>query len=281
MVTTRRQGFQPDLIASLLLHGEEGEIQQKPGCREKRIFVLREDNVERAMTLRKGPWFVCLSAYTAPVSTSRWIQDRQNLVSIYHDKNGLILGGGSTKLQPAWSNFTVGDTTLLRHSTGDTDPDFLPEGELYHVPHTALLIREPDPGLDLRYGPEDCRIRIRFLDDRTIEYTVESTARSSLPVAAHLTLMPHIDQTLGTSTGKNIPLDDTPVELSPADIGGKISYAGYRIHVPPSAGLHWPRVPHNPYQKDGHAAISEARIEIHVPLTPGHRKERIVIEIDE
>jgi hypothetical protein len=193
----------------------------------------------------------------------------------------LILGGGNTKLQPAWSNFTVGETTLLRHSAGDTDPAFLPEGELYHVPQTALIVREPDPGLDLRYGPEDCRIRIRFLNDRTIEYTVESTAQSALPTAAHLTLMPDIDQKIVTSTGKSIPVGDTPVELSPADMGCEISYSGYKIHVPPSAGLHWPRVPHNPYKKDGHAAIGEARIEIHVPFTPEHRKERIVIEIDE
>ena len=49
------------------------------------------------MVRREGPWFICLSGYTAPVPQSRWIQDRQNLVSLYHDKAGLILGGGSDR----------------------------------------------------------------------------------------------------------------------------------------------------------------------------------------
>ena len=97
-----------DALALFVLHGDEGTIADPTTRPAGGWFVLTEKGVERAATLRQGPWFICLSAYTAPLDRSRWHQDRQNLVSIWHEKVGLILGGGNTKLQPAWSNFTVG-----------------------------------------------------------------------------------------------------------------------------------------------------------------------------
>ena len=158
--------------------------------------MLTEKNVDRAATLRQGPWFLCLSAYTAPLERDRWHQDRQNLVSIWHDKAGLVLGGGNTKLQPAWSSFTVGQMDLLRQQPGDTNPNFLPTGQLYHVPSEAQLIRERQAGLDLTYGPETCRIRVRPRDERRLEYRVEASARSDLPIFAHVTLLPRLGTAL-------------------------------------------------------------------------------------
>jgi len=268
-----------DLSASLLLYGEEGPKAPPPDPRGMGLFVMTEGGEARAMTARRGPWFICLSAYTTPVSTSRWIQDRQNMASIFHDRTGLILGGGNTKLQPAWSSFTVGDTALLKHTPGDTDPAFVPKGELYHVPREARLVREPDLGLDLRYGPELCRIRVAFIDERKLEYAVESTAESGLPVVAHLTLIPHLGQSLETAAGSSVRLDATPVELSAAEVGGRISHAGYRLHLPASASLAWPALPHNPYRKDGRATVEEARVEIRIPLGAESRSARVLVEI--
>ena len=153
-----------DSLALFVLHGDEGKIAESAARAADGWFVLTEQQIPRAATLRQGPWFICLSAYTAPVPRNRWHQDRQNLVSIWHEKVGLILGGGNTKLQPAWSNFTVGFMDLLRHQPGDTNPDFLPQGQLYHVPSDARLIREPEAGLDLTYGAETCRVRVKPRD---------------------------------------------------------------------------------------------------------------------
>ena len=270
-----------DLIASLLLYGEEGPIQPAPAPGETQVFVLTEGGVDRAATIRHGPWFVCLSAYTTPIAGSRWIQDRQNFVSIFHDKVGLILGGGNTKLQPAWSSFTVGDTSLLAHTPGDENPDFQPKGELYHVPSAAKLVLEPDPGLDLTYGPETCRIRVRVKDERTLEVAVETTAESDLPVAAHLTLIPHMDQPLETAAGEKVTLGTAPISLSPEQLGGRVTYGGYRLHLPDRASLLWPALPHNPYRKDGRAGASEGRIEIGIPFGPEPRKYDVRVEIVE
>ena len=268
-----------DLIASLLLYGQEGLISDNSSSDSEHLFVLKESGKDGAATMRNGSWFVCLSAYTAPIPKSRWIQDRQNLVSIFHDKVGLILGGGNTKLQPLWSNFTVGDKTLLRHQSGDTNPDFIPKGELFHTPLSATLVREPDIGLDLKYGEEECRIRTRIIDRHTLEYRIDTTSLSSLPVYAHLTLIPHINQSLKTESGQQIILDKTPIAFTAEQVGGAIAHAGYKLHLPKTATLHWPVLPHNPYRKDGHAFPAEGRIVIRIPFDKQHTAYTVKVEI--
>ncbi len=272
------ENLDPDLIASLLLYGEEGPIEEAPPPEAKQVFVLTEGGIDRAATVRHGPWFICLSAYTTPIVKSRWIQDRQSFVSVYHDRTGLILGGGNTKLQPAWSTFTVGDATLLSHTPGDENPDFLPKGELYHVPSAAKLVLEPDPGVDLIYGPEKCRVRVVVKDDRTLEYVIEATAESDLPAAAHLTLIPHLNEPLESASGEKVTIGTEPVSLSAEQVGGSVTYGGYRLHVPACASLHWPALPHNPYRKDGRAGPSEGRIEVRIPF--GEDSRRLVVGIE-
>jgi hypothetical protein len=242
-------------------------------------FVLTEGGTAHAATVRRGPWFVCLSAYVTPISGSRWIQDRQSFVSVYHDGTGLILGGGNTKLQPAWSNFTVGDMALLAHTPGDASPDFLPKGELYHVPKAVTLVGVPEPGLELSYGPETCRIRVQPLDDRNLDYRIDATAISELPVVAHLTLIPRFNEVLQTAGGEKVTIGSDPVTFSPAQLGGRLTYAGYRLHLPDTASLHWPALPHNPYRKDGRATAAEGRIEIRIPFDGDRREYRIGVEV--
>jgi hypothetical protein len=269
----------PDLIASLLLYGHEGDIPNLQSEDSDQLFVLAERRSNKAATIRHGPWFVCLSAYTAPISKSRWIQDRQNLVSIYHDRVGVILGGGNTKLQPAWSNFTVGDTNLLHHKPGDTKPNFLPAGELYHVPSSATLICESGQGLDLTYGPQTCRIRIKPQDKLTLDYIIEAKLDSDLPVLAHLTLLPRLGKMLRTAGGQEVVLGQSPVDLSAHKVAGSITHAGYRLHLPKTATVHWPALPHNPYRKDGRATAGEGRIEIRIPFDKQITTHKVTVEI--
>lgn len=270
-------GLNSDLIASLLLYGEEGAVAEVSF--EKEAFVLTEGGVDLAATQRSGPWFVCLSAYVTPISKSRWIQDRQNFVSIYHEQFGLILGGGNTKLQPGWSNFTVGDMTLLTHKKGDTSPDFLPKGKLYHVPSTATLLTEPQLGLDLTYGPETCRVRVEVKDDRHLVYRIETSAESDLPVIAHLTLPPRIGEVLKTGKDEEFTLSTKSISLSADQVGGELTYGGCCFELPGTASLHWPALPHNPYRKDGRATAGEGRIEIRIPFEEGRREYEVLMEV--
>jgi len=277
---SHRPGLDADLMASLLRYGEEGPAADLAPSGEPSVATLKDHGVERAAAVRNGPWFFCVSAYTTPVAASRWHQDRQNLVSVFHDRAGLILGGGNTKLQPLWSTFSVGDVGLLVHTPGDTNPHFLPPpGKLFHVPTAATLIRDPDLGLDLTYGPEQCRVRLHPIDDHAVAYRLAATTRSGLPVAAHLTLLPQLGKPLRTGGGTRLTIGPQPVDLTAAEVGGSVSYGGYRLQLPPTATLHWPRFPHNPYTKDGHAGLNEARIVITIPFDDQHPQYTVMMEV--
>jgi hypothetical protein len=267
-----------DLIASLLLYGEEGPLTPERASASD-CYVLAERDTPRAAIVHRGPWFLCLSAYTAPVVASRWSQDRQNFVSIWHEKTGLILGGGNTKLQPGWSTFTVGDEKALSHRPGDTNPKFLPQGTLFHVPSAATLSIKPDASLALTYGGETCRVTVTPKDDRSLVYEVQSTHRSGLPVAAHVTILPRLGKPLLTAAGRTAKLGPQRIDLGPAELGGLVRHAGFAIRVPKGASLRWPALPHNPYRADGHAEPQEGRIEIRVPLE-SDQSARIEVQIE-
>ncbi|MHB8902957.1 MAG: hypothetical protein ACYC6Y_29705 [Thermoguttaceae bacterium] len=268
-----------DLAASLLVFGQEGPAAESAVGEDSRPFVLVEGGVGRAATLRKSPWFVCLSAYVTPVSTSRWIQDRQNFVSVYHEKLGLVVGGGNTKLQPGWSNFTVGDTALLAHKPGDQNPVFLPKGELHHVPSQAVLQVEPQLGLELTYGSQTCRIGVEVKDDRHLVLRLEVTGKSDLPTIAHLTLLPRKGEKLVTGGGKEVKLGDEPIAWAADQVGGRLTYAGCHFQLPDVASVHWPALPHNPYRIDGRAVPMEGRIEIRLPFTGDRREYDVTLEV--
>ncbi len=202
------------------------------------------------------------------------------MFSIFRDKVGLVIGGGNTKLQPAWSTFTVGDESLLKHKPGDEEPNFLPlAGKLFHVPSAAKLVREPAWGLDLTCGPETCKARVRPIDDRTLVCQLSATAVSGMPVTAHITLLPHLKQLLETGGGKRIELGEDPLNLSADQVGGSITHAGWRLKVPASATLLWPALPHNPYRKDGRAEAREGRISVRIPFDADHRQYDVTLEI--
>ncbi len=214
-----------------------------------------------------------------PISKSRWIQDRQNFVSIYHEQLGLILGGGNTKLQPGWSNFSIGDMAFLTHTPGDTSPNFLPKGELYHVPKAASLTTEPQLGLDLTYGPETCCVRVEVKDAQNLVYRIATSTDSQLPVIAHLTLPPRIGEVLKTGKEEQFTLSTKPISLSADQLGGQLTYAGCRFQLPDAASLHWPALPHNPYRKDGRATAGEGRIEIRIPFAEETRQNDVRLEL--
>lgn len=275
VIDTAKQSINEDDLASFILHGEEGATAPTPAADSDRKFVLQD----KALIRRKGPWFVCLSAYACDIPTSRWQQDRQNLVSVYHDKTGLIVGGGNTKLQPLWSTFTVGDISLLKHKPGDTDPKFTPDGPLYHVPSEAKLETNDPVGLNLKYGEEDCQVSVEPVDDTTLNLRLKSTVMSGQPVEAHLTLIPHLKLPLKTQSGLEEKLEDQ-FTLTSDQTGDWISHAGWRISVPKGSSVIWPVLPHNPYVKDGSPKTQdECRIVISVPFGKDEAERVIRIEV--
>ncbi|MBX7209641.1 MAG: hypothetical protein K1X78_15095 [Verrucomicrobiaceae bacterium] len=266
-----------DDAAAHLLYGETGAAKPTAADGDENLTVLGNNE---ALVLRKKPWFICLSAFTCEQSTSRWIQDRQNFMSIFHDRAGLIIGGGNTKLQPLWSNFTIGNTGLLKHQPGDEKPEFVAKRGLIHLPtKAALRADQTAPGIDLAYGTEQCRLTAQPLDDTRLKLICESTVNTPLPVEGHIVFLPHVKASLKTAAGKSATLGEKVIEWSSRDVGGWFECHGVRVGVPPGSTLRWPARAHNPYKKDGRSTLEEARLVLCVPFTKEANKREITVEI--
>jgi hypothetical protein len=250
-----------DTAASLLLWGEEGEAASTNVTTADFDYSLPSGD---AAIRRRGPWFMVISALTTPVPNPRWIQDRQNFVSIYHDKVGLILGGGNTKLQPAWSNFTVGNTALLFHRPGDENPNFQPPAGLLHVPSSAQRLTGNDFGVELLYGKHRGRIELIVKDKAHLDVKLSGDPE----MTAHVTLLPHMKKPLAQSSGEKVILGTQPVNWKFPSAGSWVEHAGARILLPPSTSARWPLLPHDPYKKDGSATEDQARIVLDAPVSP-------------
>lgn len=267
------RGMAADGAASMWLYGQEGE-QAAPAA-DGATFVLGDND---AMTRRQGPWFACLSAYTAPVPRSRWVQDRQNFLSLYHDEAGVFLGGGNTKLQPLWSTFTVGDVSLLKHKPGNESPNFVPPKGLVHVPASATLDPETT-SLILDYDGTACAVQVDLSNPDQARITYMLTSQPAQPVEAHATLLPRMKTAWRTESGKSGKLSSEPVHLGPGEAGAWFEHHGVRISLPPQASIAWPVLPHNPYRKDGRAEPREGRIVITLPFSPELLKHELIIGV--
>jgi hypothetical protein len=263
-----------DEAAGHLLYGETGPAAPLAADNDEQLTVVGNNE---ALVLRRKPWFICLSAFTCEQSTSRWVQDRQNFVSIFHDRTGLIVGGGNTKMQPFWSNFTVGDTSLLQHKPGDENPKFKPKPGLVHIPSSAKLRADKDaPGLDLTYGGEDCRITVQPKDDKSFALVCEASRKSGNPVEAHIVFLPRVGATVTCASGKTAKLGDAAFEWAAADIGAWFRHGGVRVSVPSGARLAWPKRRHSPYTKDGHSELRDARLVLSLPFTAAMKQEVVL-----
>ncbi|KAF0219933.1 MAG: hypothetical protein FD174_1657 [Geobacteraceae bacterium] len=249
-------------------------LAEKP--RRKQSSFVSSDN--KSAVRYDGSWQCSVSAYVATQSASRWISDRQNFISIFHKKTGLIVGGGNTKLQPLWSTFTVGDTVLMKY-VNSADPNFIAPRGLVHVPDSAELLLKDDFGVRLGYGAEECAVRTRINDDRTMTLEYDRLAASSAQVKAHVTIIPHPGKTLVGENGKRAVLTGAPLLWKGGTFGGYVDHDGVRFHVPSSAHVYWPVFPYDQYKKDGKADLQDARIVIEMPFDRGMERHYVRLEI--
>ena len=266
-LSLHHKSLDADTAASLLLWGQEGEAASAGPVANDFDYALPSGD---AAVRKRGPWFLVVSALTAPVTNSRWIQDRQNFVSVFREGAGLIIGGGNTKLQPRWSNFTIGNVNLLQHKPGDENPRFSSPSGLTHVPRSARVMRDGDFGVELDYGGghRGC-ILLRVLSPDRLEYAWTGDAA----MTAHVTLLPYLGASLKSAGGDSAKLGDSPLDWQP---GARLEYAGIRFLLPYNMSLHWPAKPHNPYRKDGRSDSSEARLVLAAPAAPA---AEIIVEL--
>ena len=260
-----------DYAANMLLCSGAGRVGDLSSMADVSTTVL---TTVSAASKRIKPWQWTLTAYPCRPPKHRWVQDRQNLIDIFHDALGLVVGGGHTKLQPYWSTFTVGDPELLKHTPGDTDPNFTPDINLLWTPDMASLNIEPRAlRLALKYGADDLNrqighgpLRIRAEADAAGQgLTLTFQAPRGRQVQAHLPLL-YRGPSLDCGNGRAVRLDETPLDLKAADLGDYVVYCGLRITVPKGSRLRWPLLPHDPYKRDGAAALHSGKLVLIMPF---------------
>lgn len=250
-----------DLAASMLLYGGAGDSIAPAADRDEGSVSIGDDD---AVVVRRKPWQWAMSGYACPPVTSRWIQDRQNLVDVYHDTLGLVAGGGNTKLQPYWSTFVVGDPELLKHTPCDENPEFTPDIALRWTPDAASLDREgPASTLRLTYGDVACAVTVQPAEDGAIELRYSASAGAG--VQAHLPLLRRASH-LRTADGRSVPLGEEDWVLTAEEVGGRVEFGGLAIALPPGTALRWPARQHNPYAKDGAAPLGNAKLVLSMPF---------------
>ena len=116
------------------------------------------------------------------------------------------------------------------------------------------------------------------MDDSTLRIHLKATTRSGLPVAARLTLIPHLGTAVQTVKGVEKALGDEAFTIS--DAGGWIAHNGWKLTLPKEASVTWPVLPHNPYRKDGSATIGEARLVVSLPFPPDKAEYVVTLSVE-
>ncbi len=270
-LTAAGRSIGADYAASMLLYGDRGEgIPPAAAADTAAVWIGARDGLIR----RRKPWQWALSAYACPVPKNRWIQDRQNLMDVFHDALGLVAGGGNTKLQPYWSTFTVGDCSQLRHKPGDENPDFTPRIGLAWVPEKAAIEESGDGcRLAVTIAGLACSVRLEPVPEGALRIVYE--APPGRGVEAHLPLLNRSGR-VTTSTGARIRLGEEDVLLAAAQIGDWFEYGGLRVSVPAGASLRWPARQHDPYRKDGRSSLTAAKLVLAMPFAESGRHEIVL-----
>ncbi len=257
-----REGVGGDYAAQMLLYGGQGGIVPLPSEQAKGVSVLGD---KAAVIVREKPWEWAFSSYTTKPPQNRWIQDRHNYVDIYNAELGLVAGGGNTKLQPYWSTFTVGDPGFLRHLAGQEEPNFIPEIPLKWVADTAAITQSGNPTkMTLKYGDIDCAVTVEAMEGGRVAI-VTYEAPEGKTVEAHLPLLMLADS-IKTAKGVEFALGESELVLDAKNIGDHFDFGRLRVVIPEGASVRWPAKQHNPYTKDGHSELRDAKLVVVLPF---------------
>ncbi|MBT3380112.1 MAG: hypothetical protein HN742_35930 [Lentisphaerae bacterium] len=258
----RQQDAPAEYCANMLLYSGKGAVAELPEASARTVAAIGDRD---ALIAHNAPWHWACSGYTCELSRNRWFQDRQNLVDVYHDRLGLVMGGGNTKLQPYWSTFTVGDPALLRFTPGNPPADLVPEIDLCWTPDSTMLSAAENAAthMDLDYAGVRCTVTAAVVKTGALRLTF--TAPPGERVEAHLPFLRRQNR-VQLGTGEEIVLTKKDLVLDAARTGRHFTLDRLRVSVPAGATLRWPAWQHNPYKRDGSSSISIAKLVLVLPF---------------
>jgi hypothetical protein len=247
-------------LAQDALYFHEGPVEPAP--QERASYVYRMQQAP-ASVRKNGPWQVALSGIVdTPAINSRFYLDRQGHVSVFHEKAGLIITGANSKRQPEIATF---NETVM--------------GSVVHMPLSSRLqMGEKEDRLSLAYNTFFSDLYAGAAADTGVglRFVISGRGTPGPDTRLNLQLCLKAGETLETGAGKKLVLGGDRVELSAADLGGRISHHGWTLEVPAEASLSWPVYPHNPYADVPETNIAYAVGRLTAPLPLKARRGKYV-----
>ncbi len=245
-----------------------GDVDEAPIPQEQATYFI--DDPAHALLRRQDQWFTCLSGVVTPVVESRWGQDRQSFVSIWHATTGLLVGGGNAKEQPMLSTFVVDQ------NAADPIPPTVPAAT--YLPSQAELQSSGDVDeVTLHYGDHRCTVQIKIESPQRLRLTFAGAGK--VDAVAHLPFKLQLERPLETAAGTAHKLDHTPLQLDAAKAGGTVRHGAWQVQMPAGSHLQWPVFAFNPYAADGAGSLEEAAAVLTVPL-PAAQIEPVTVLIE-
>ncbi|GIV78119.1 MAG: hypothetical protein KatS3mg050_2513 [Litorilinea sp.] len=243
-------GLSP-LVAPVLHHFADGP--EAPIPQDQEHYHIHDP--EHAIIRRQDGWLYCLSGIVTPPVETRWGQDRQQFLSVWHQTAGLVIGGGNAKDQPEFSTFVVGEGVV------GEGPDrlYLPTGA------TLQPGAEAD-GVVLAYGEHVCTLQVAIEDGQGMRLTLSGP--EDAPAWGQLAFKLRPGQPLQTGNGENRSVTAAAWSYTAGE-NDWIAHGPWRLELPAGATVRWPVHPFNPYAADGAGPLEEAAAIVTVPLDRG------------
>ena len=235
-------------LAQDALYFHEGPTEPAPQQRSSYVYRMQVP----AGVRKSGPWQVALSGLIdTQAINSRFYLDRQSHVSVFHEKEGLIITGANSKRQPELATFieAVGGTVV------------------YMPLSSRLQMGESEDRLSLAYNTFFSDLYVAAGDKSVgLRFVISGRGTPGADTRLNLQLCLKAGESLETGSGKKLVLGAERIELTPADLRGRIAHHGWTLELPEGATLLWPVYPHNPYADAPETNIAYAVGRLTIPL---------------
>ena len=254
--------------AALLCEDHQYWVDGPVGCadsdRQNYVEQLRIPGGIR----REGPWVATLQGITAlPRGYGNFTIDRTGLLSLWHERTGLIINGSGEPGETASRTFSI-------HVPTETVHHCVPEQARLKMGGAGTT--EPaELTADFRGGTVE--LAVHFLSSREVRVEASAYVRDIFyPVQLTLQLeLREGDRVNGFILGQDRQ------EIDSGDLLGRVVTGRFEIEFPADgASFSWPHDPYNPYDLEHHKSTRDAYVALlKIPIS--HDGVRMVIRIKE
>ena len=221
--------------------------------------------------VRRSGWCVTACGYENEWVNSRFRLDRQNLLSVWHEKTGLIIGGGHSKFQPEFSLFNVFDAS-----------------DTVKYLHDKATMKSRRDGIDLKlwYGDVKVGVAIRIVNPAKLSLSFSCNVpngRFGKQLIRHrLIFLPKLGEKLVGASAETV-LEKEFVDWTTEDHGGRLSHNGWILTIPDlehiQTNARWPVHPFNTYRLDAKSDPENAALIVSSDFHICHKTVEYTLEV--